>query len=148
VVSPYARRGHIDSTFYAHQSILKSIELILGLPTMSIFDLIANDMRHSFTAKPDLRPFVAEQPKTDLFARNPQVKALNGAARKAAIDSAKMRFDVPDAAPTERLNRIVWGQIMGWERSYPAAKQRAFSPLSVEIEDEEREEREEKKSRR
>ena len=48
VVSPYVRRGHIDSTFYSHQSMLKSIELILGLPTMSLFDLIANDMRNSF----------------------------------------------------------------------------------------------------
>src|SRR5438045_1587355 len=47
VVSPYVRRGHVDSTFYSHQSMLKSIELILGLPTMSIFDLIANDMRAS-----------------------------------------------------------------------------------------------------
>ena len=45
VASPYARRGHVDSTFYSHQSILKTIELMLGLPTMSLFDLIANDMR-------------------------------------------------------------------------------------------------------
>jgi YVTN family beta-propeller protein len=148
VVSPYARRGHIDSTFYAHQSMLKSIELILGLPTMSIFDLIAHDMRNSFTATPDLRPFTAEQPKTDLFARNPQVRALNGQARQAAIDSAKMRFDVPDAAPTDRLNRIVWGQIKGWNQPYPQLKRRAFSPLAIETDDEEREEREEKKSRR
>ena len=45
VVSPYARRGHVDSTFYSHQSMLKTIELILGLPTMSLFDLIAQ--RHA-----------------------------------------------------------------------------------------------------
>lgn len=148
VVSPYARRGHIDSTFYAHQSMLKSIELILGLPTMSLFDLIAHDMRNSFSTQADLTPFTAELPKTDLFERNPTVQALRGPARQAAIDSAKMRFDVPDAAPTERLNRIVWGQIKGWNQPYPQAKRRAFSPLAIEIEDEEREEREEKKSRR
>ena len=42
VVSPYVRgEEHIDSTFYSHQSMLKTIELILGLPTMSLFDLIA-----------------------------------------------------------------------------------------------------------
>ena len=107
-----------------------------------------HDMRNSFTATPDLRPFTAEQPKTDLYARNPQVRALNGPARQAAIDSAKMRFDVPDAAPTDRLNRIVWGQIKGWNQPYPQFKQRAFSPLAIETGDEEREEREEKKSRR
>ena len=59
VISPYARRGHIDSTFYSHQSMLKTIELILGLPTMSIFDLIATDMRASFTEQADLTPFTA-----------------------------------------------------------------------------------------
>ena len=62
LASPYARRGHIDSTFYSHQSMLKTIELILGLPTMSIFDLIAT--RHaavSFTDEPDLTPYTAVQ---------------------------------------------------------------------------------------
>ncbi len=59
LASPYARRGHIDSTFYSHQSMLKSIELILGLPTMSLFDLIANDMRNSFTDEADLTPYTA-----------------------------------------------------------------------------------------
>ena len=141
VASPYVRRGHIDSTFYSHQSMLKSIELILGLPTMSLFDLIAHDMRNSFTAKPDLTPFIAEIPKQDLFEINPRVSALNGKARQAAIDSAKMNFDVPDAAPTEKLNRIVWGQIKGWKTPYPAPKATAFSPLSLDIDDEEREEK-------
>jgi YVTN family beta-propeller protein len=148
VASPYARRGHIDSTFYAHQSMLKSIELILGLPTMSLFDLIAHDMRNSFTSKADLTPFTAEIPKQDLFETNPKVSALNGPARKAAIDSAKMNFDVPDAAPTEKLNRIVWGQIKGWNTPYPAPKNTAFSPLAIDVDDEEREEQQARKRSR
>ena len=53
-ISPYARRGAVDSTFYAHQSMVKTIELMLGLPTMSLFDLIATDMRASFTTTPDV----------------------------------------------------------------------------------------------
>lgn len=141
VVSPYARRGHIDSTFYSNQSMLKSIELMLGLPTMSIFDLIAHDMRHSFTATADLKPFTVEQPKQDLFARNPAATALRGPARKAALDSARMNFDVPDAAPTERLNRIVWGQIKGWNTPYPSVLSRAFSPLALDIDDDDREQK-------
>ncbi len=54
-VSPYTKRGHVDSTFYSNQSMLKTIEQMLGLPTLSIFDLIANDMRASFSDTPDLR---------------------------------------------------------------------------------------------
>ena len=62
-ISPYVRRGAVDSTFYAHQSMLKTIELMLGLPTMSLFDLIATDMRASFTTTADTRSYTAVQPK-------------------------------------------------------------------------------------
>jgi hypothetical protein len=134
-VSPYIRRGHVDSTFYSHQSILKTIELILGLPAMSIFDLIAHDMRASFTGTPDLTPYEAVTPKQDLFEINPPVRALRGAARDAAIASKKMNWSVPDAVPTEKLNRIVWGQTMGWKKPYPAPKRAVFSPLEVETDD-------------
>jgi YVTN family beta-propeller protein len=74
-ISPYARRNAIDSTFYSNQSILKTIELILGLPTMSLFDLIANDMRQSFTNEPDFTTYTAVEPKQSLFERNPPASA-------------------------------------------------------------------------
>ena len=139
VVSPYVLRGSIDSTFYSHQSMLKTIELILGLPTMSIFDLIALDMRNSFQNEADLTPFTAVRPKQDLFEVNPPAKELAGAARAAALDSSRMKWSVPDAAPTERLNRILWGAIKGWETPYPGARHSVFSPLAIDVDDEERE---------
>lgn len=137
-ISPYVRRDYVDSTFYAHPSIAKTIELILGLPTMSLFDLIANDMRASFQDQPDYTPYVAVQPEQALEEMNPPAKALRGQARKAAQASAQMRFDVPDAAPTEQLNRIVWHQVRGWDVPYPGVKHAAFAPLSVDIADEDR----------
>jgi YVTN family beta-propeller protein len=140
IASPYARRGHVDSTFYSHQSVLKTIELILGLPTMSIFDLIANDMRASFVDAPDLTPFEALKPEQDLFEVNPPISALRGKARAGAIASARMNWSVPDAVPTERLNRIIWGQLKGWDTPYPAPRRAVFSPLEIETEDEDREE--------
>ena len=139
VASPYVRRGHVDSTFYSHQSMLKTIELILGLPTMSLFDLIANDMRDSFTDEPDLSPYTAVRPKQDLFEVNPPAAALTGPARAAAVDSARMKWSVPDAAPTERVNRILWGMIKGWNTPYPGARQSVFSPLAIDVDDDERE---------
>lgn len=142
VVSPYTRRGAVDSTFYSTQSMVKTMELILGLPTMSLFDLIAHDMRASFTNTPNLRPYDVEQPRIDLFERNPQVNALRGKARQAALDSLRMRFDVPDAAPTGKLNRILWHQVRGWDTPYPGTRNAVFAPLTIEIEDEDREEAE------
>jgi hypothetical protein len=139
-VSPYSRRGHVDSTFYSNQSILKTIELILGLPTLSLFDLIANDMRASFGNSADHTAYTAVEPKQSLDEVNPPLKALRGRAREAARDSMRMRWDVPDAAPTERLNRILWGNIRGWDKPYPAPRNAVFAPLSLDLEDEEREE--------
>jgi hypothetical protein len=50
----------------------------------------------------------------------------------------KMRFDAPDAAPTERLNRIVWGALRGWQTPYPKVQQSLFAPLSTDIDDDDR----------
>jgi YVTN family beta-propeller protein len=147
VISPYTKRKSVDSTFYSFQSINKTIELILGLPTMSLFDLIANDMRSSFTDTPDLTPFQSVAATYDLFELNPEVKSLRGpanqAARQAALASAKMNWSIPDAIPTETANRILWGQLKGWTTPYPKVKQAVFSPLALDLEDEDREEGEE-----
>ena len=137
-LSPYVRRGHIDSTFYAHTSISKTIELILGLPTMSLFDLIANDMRASFHNEPDFTPYTAVVPKQSLEDLNPPATVLRGEARKGALASAKMRFEVPDAAPTDKLNRILWHDVRGWNVAYPGVKRAVFAPLSIDIDDDDR----------
>jgi len=137
-ISPYIRRGHVDSTFYSHQSMLKTIELMLGLPTLSLFDLIANDMRASFATSADLRTYEHVTPKQDLWELNPPAGALKGPPRRAALASAKMRWDVPDAVPSERLNRILWHSIRGWKTAYPAVRNSLFAPYSVDIDDDDR----------
>jgi YVTN family beta-propeller protein len=138
VVSPYSRRGYVDSTFYSQPSMLKSIELVLGLPTLSLFDLIANDMGASFTNLPDLNTFTAVTPKQSLFEENPALGDLKGSARKDAIDSMAMPFDVPDAIPTARLNQVIWHQVKGPKVSQPAANHSAWAPMSADIDDDER----------
>ena len=138
-ISPYVRRGSVDSTFYSTQSMVKTIELMLGLPTMSIFDLIAEDMRASFQGTADPTPYSAGMPEVSLFDVNPPVKALKGPARDAAVASAHMRFDIPDAAPTEKLNRILWHTVRGWETPYPGATHAVFAPLTLDVDDDERE---------
>ncbi len=137
-IGPYVRRDYVDSTMYSQVSMLKTIELILGLPSLSLFDLIANAMGASFTNEPDFRPYDAEAPRQSLYEVNPPLSALKGEARRAARDSMNMRFDVPDAAPTERLNRILWGAIRGWRTPYPPPARAAFAPLSMDLDDDER----------
>ncbi len=143
-ISPYARRHVIDSTFYSQPSMVKSIELMLGLPAMSMFDLVATDMRASFLdagAAPDLTPYTALVPRQSIYDVNPRLGQLTGPARAAALASSRMRFDVPDAAPSDELNRILWHDVRGWNTPYPGVHHSLFFPMSVDLSDDEREER-------
>jgi hypothetical protein len=49
-----------------------------------------------------------------------------------------MRWDVPDAAPSDELNRILWHAVRGWSTPYPGVRRAVFAPLALETEDEER----------
>ena len=154
-ISPYTRRGIVDSTFYSQPSMVKTIELILGLPAMSVFDLVATDMRASFIAaggRPNLTPYDALEPRVSLFETNQRVGDIRGPnaaeRRRAALASARMRFDVPDAAPTDRLNRILWHEARGWSTPFPGVRQALFFPLSRDLADDERDEKEEKSARK
>ena len=148
VASPYARRGVIDPTFYAFPSMLKTIELMLGLPALTLFDLVAPDMHASFIGPdeaPNLTPYTALVPQQSLLEVNQPVGSITGPyaaeRRQAARASARMNFSDPDAAPTERLNRILWHDARGWGTPYPGVKRSLFFPMAVDVEDEDREER-------
>src|SRR5581483_7945997 len=84
VISPYTKRHHLDSTQYQTVSMIRTIELILGLAPLSQFDAAANPMFASFTDKPDLKPYEHEEARIDLDAMND--KLAYGAERSAAMD--------------------------------------------------------------
>jgi YVTN family beta-propeller protein len=134
-ISPYIRRATVDSTFYSQVSMVKTIELMLGLPTLSIFDRIANDMRNSFRNTPDFTPYTAVKPRQSLFQVNPPLTALKGRARTAAVASMKMNFSVPDDVPSDTLNRIIWHEIRSWHTPYPQVRQGVFSPYTLNFDD-------------
>jgi hypothetical protein len=150
-ISPYARRGVVDSTFYAQPSMVKTVELMLGLPAMSLFDLVATDMRNSFidaAEQPNYAPYTAIKPQHDVMETNRRVGAITGPdadlKKKAAQASAKMVLDRPDEAPSDKLNRILWHDVKGWATPYPGVMRSLFFPMSVNIADDDREELEEK----
>jgi YVTN family beta-propeller protein len=140
-ISPYIMRGSVDSTMYAQQSMLKTIELMLGLRPLSVFDLTATAMSASFLApgaKPDLTPYEAVEPQQSIYELNPQTTSLLGPARDAALQSARMDFRTPDAAPSEALNRILWHTAKGWQTPYPDVKRSLFFPMAVDLADSQR----------
>lgn len=133
--SPYIRMGTVDSTFYSHPSMLKTIELVLGLPNLSVFDLVANDMRNCFQEKADFTPYTAIVPRQTLNELNPDASALAGRARAAALASARMNFIIPDAAPEAELNAILWHDAKGWATALPLPVHAAFTPHLVARDD-------------
>lgn len=133
-ISPYIRRGSIDSTFYSQVSMVKTIELILGAPPMNIYDLIANDMRQSFQRTPDYTPYEAITPQQSLYVVNPPASALTGQAKADALASAAMDWSEPDDVPTELLDRILWRNARGPDSQYPVWKRQGavFQPAPAQ----------------
>ena len=129
VISPYTKRKHVDSTMYSTSSMLRTMELILGLKPMSQFDAAARPMFNSFTAKPDATPYTHEVPKTDLEAKN--VAGAWGSERSQGFDLSK-----EDAADDLLFNEVIWRSVKGPHSPMPAPVRAAFvRPIPKEDKD-------------
>jgi YVTN family beta-propeller protein len=119
VISPYTKRKHVDSTCYNQTGMVKTIELLLGLPPMNQLDLSATAMRECFTDKPDLEPYKCLPNRINLDDMNPVLRGLRGSALHWAKESLALDLDDGDAADEDKLNRILWFSVHG-EKPYPA----------------------------
>ena len=124
VVSPYTKRGAVDSTLYSTTSMVRTLELILGLGPMSQFDAAATPMFNAFQSQPDLRPYRALPANVDLQERN------SPAAWGGQIP---MNFAREDAVDDLLLNEVVWRSVRGPASPMPAPVRAAFVfPLPTE----------------
>jgi DNA-binding beta-propeller fold protein YncE len=119
VISPYTKRGHVDSTLYSTSSMLRTMELILGLKPMSQFDAAARPMYQAFQTKPELRPYQHVVPDTDLKAVN--VAGVWGAKLSEQFDLTK-----EDAADDLLFNEVIWRSVKGADSPMPAPVRAAF----------------------
>ena len=101
VISPYTKQGSIDSTHYTTASMVRTMELILGLPTMTQYDRAATPMYRCFQSHPTLWAYDTLTPQTDLEAKNPDTGP-------GAAASAKLDFSDVDRADPDALNKILW----------------------------------------
>ena len=119
VISPYVRRGAVDSTMYSTSSMLRTMELILGLKPMSQFDAAAMPMHAAFQSTPDTRPYQARPANVDLNERNQ--KSAWGADLSRTMD-----FTKEDAADDLLLNEVIWRSVRGPHSKMPAPVRAAF----------------------
>ncbi len=116
VVSPHSCLGRVDGTRYNTVSMLRTIELILGLPPMPQYDATAPPMYAAFAGKLDLTPYTLHAPRIDLNVKN-------AAVAYGAAASERMNFSEPDhltRVQVVALNRILWHSTKGPNVPYPA----------------------------
>jgi YVTN family beta-propeller protein len=128
VVGPYVKRNAVVHSMYSTSGVLRTIELILGLPPMSQYDAAAMPMFECFTSKPDFSPFAAKAPQVSLDERN---VAVNESSRR----SEKFNFAKEDAVPDLDLNEVIWKYVKGENSVMPAPKRSAFVLLEPKKKD-------------
>jgi hypothetical protein len=119
VISPFVKRAALDSTLYTTSGMLRTMELILGLPPMSQLDAAATPMYNAFQATPVLTSFAARPARINLAEKN-------AANAWGAAASARMYLAEADLAPEFELNEIVWKSVRGADSPMPPPVRAAF----------------------
>jgi len=130
VAGGHVKRGHIDSHMYSTSSLLRTMELILGLEPMTQFDAAALPLYDSFTATADTAPFKHLPAQVDL-------NEVNKPGAYGAKLSANFDFSREDAADDLLLNEVVWRSVRGANSPMPAPVRAGFVFVKTEDEDDE-----------
>src|SRR6185436_15140671 len=118
-VSPFSRRRTVDSTLYTTSAMLRTMELILGLPPMSQYDAAATPMYRAFQAGAVLTPYAVKPARIKL-------DEMNRPGAPGAEASARMNFAEADLTPEIELNEILWWSIHGPGSVMPPPVHAAF----------------------
>jgi hypothetical protein len=119
VISPYTHTGRVDSTFYSTASMLRTIELIVGLHPLTQFDAYATPMLAAFTNKPNLARYTAQQPSQDLHEVNPVNAPF-------AAQSAQQDLTKEDQINMQQFNLATWASVKGANVPMPAPQHTVF----------------------
>lgn len=119
LISPYVKRAFVDHTMYSTSGMLRTIELIAGLPPMTQYDAGATPMFRSFTAKLNATPYQSVPSNVDLNARN---TAYTPSARK----SEGLDFSDVDRIDDRLFNEILWKGLRGETAEVPTPRRSAF----------------------
>ena len=99
--------------------MLRTIELILGLPPMSQYDAASTPMWECFTESQDLTPFVCLDASYNIHEMNMEENAISRL-------SDSFNLEVMDAAPDHLFSQVIWKSVKGLESEMPAPVRSAF----------------------
>ncbi len=118
-ISPYTQHGKVDSSMYSTSSMLRTMELILGLKPMSQFDAAARPMFNAFHSKANWAPYLHAVPSTDL-------KAVNNAQAWGSKLCESFDFSKEDAIDDLLFNDVIWRSVRGPAAIMPPPVRAAF----------------------
>jgi hypothetical protein len=107
--SPHTPQPFVEHNFYTTVSLIHTMESLLGLPPMNLFDAHAPLMAPSFSGPGTQAPYQAD----DKNLRNGLLYAVNEKKTVGAKESSQMNFSKPDAVDTKKLNAILWQDAKG-----------------------------------
>ena len=119
-ISPYSSAKLVTSN-YNQTSMLRTIEQILGVPPMNIMDGTARLMTDCFLGNKNTTPYNFLPNNIPLNELNKDLNALQGKARKYALQSKEEVFNKVDGGDDDAMNCIIWFYAKG-DAKYPGAK--------------------------
>jgi YVTN family beta-propeller protein len=128
VAGGFVKRNYIDHTMYSTSSMLRTIELILGLPPMTQYDAAATPMWRCFSNTPNLTPFVSVASNVNLNDVNEKVSAWSKL-------SETFDFTKEDRIPDLIFSEVIWKAVRGEHSVMPAPRRSAFVRMMEEDED-------------
>ena len=121
VISPYTKRHFVDSTNYNQTSMVRTIEIILGLPPMNQLDASASTMTTCFTETPDVTPYDAVPNQVPLDQMNKKISEITDPRElHYARESLNLPLETVDACDEDLFNHIIWYACKGYDAPYPA----------------------------
>lgn len=129
-ISPYTRRGVVDSTQYNQTGMLRTMELIFGLAPMNQLTMASNPMTPCFQEAPDFTPYKARPNEIPLDQMNQNIAQLRGKARYYAKKCMELPLDDIDMADEGSFNRILWHAVKGVNTPYPKLKPRGTARVT------------------
>jgi len=116
LISPWIERGTHDSRFYNTSSMLRTIELALGLPPMNQYDAVASPIAVLTKRMANSEPYQAILPAKEILA------GVNSRSAYRSGDSAKISQWIEESEVDEELNDILWKSIKGRHVPTPPIK--------------------------
>ena len=124
VAGGFVKRNFIDHTMYSTSSILRTIELILGMPPMSQYDAAATPLWRCFDKNPNAKGYVAKPLQFDINEKNTAHTAMQ-------IKSERFNFKKEDSINEHDFNEVLWKGLKGENAVVPAPKRAAFIKIST-----------------